>query len=67
MVMPAPDKLSTATGQLGPICSVTGKPITFSEAIVVDDKYVCYEAYVELMGQGSATDSREVPSKLPLE
>ena len=48
MVMPDPDKLSTATGQLGPICSVTGKPITFSEAIVVDDKYVCYEAYVEL-------------------
>ena len=58
-----PTKLSTATGQLGPICSITGKPITFSEAIVVDNQYVCYEAYVEIMGNDSATDSREVPKK----
>lgn len=62
--MPDPNKLSTATGQLGPICSITGKPITFSEAIVVVNQYVCYEAYVEIMGNNSATDSREVPSKL---
>ena len=62
--MPDPNKLSTATGQLGPISSITGKPITFSEAIVVDNQYVCYEAYVEIMGNNSATDSRDVPTKL---
>ena len=65
--MPDPTKLSTATGQLGPICAVTGKALTFSEAIVVDDRFVCYEAYLELTGNEPATDSKEVPSSLVLD
>ena len=65
--MPDPTKLSTATGQLGPICSVTGRALTFSEAIVVDDEFVCYEAYLEMTGTESVTDSREVPTSLVLE
>ncbi len=65
--MPDPSKLSIATGQLGPICAVTGRALTFSEAIVVDDRFVCYEAYLEMTGTESATDSREVPTSLVLE
>ncbi|MBT3654397.1 MAG: hypothetical protein HN534_05670 [Euryarchaeota archaeon] len=57
--MPDASKLSTATGQLGPICSITGKAMTFSEAIVVDNEYVCWEAYVKLTGAASATDVNE--------
>ena len=48
--MPDPSKLSTATGQLGPVCSHTGRAMTFAEAIVLDDKFVCWEAYIELTG-----------------
>ncbi len=58
--MPDSSKLSTATGQLGPICAITGKALTFAEAIVLDDRYVCWEAYVELTGADSATDGREI-------
>ena len=58
--MPDSSKLSTATGQLGPICAIIGKALTFAEAIVLDDRYVCWEAYVELTGADSATDGREI-------
>ncbi len=58
--MPDSSKLSTATGQLGPVCAITGKALTFAEAIVLDDRYVCWEAYVELTGADSATDGREI-------
>jgi len=58
--VPDSSKLSTATGQLGPICAITGKALTFAEAIVLDDRYVCWEAYVELTGADSATDGREI-------
>ncbi len=54
--MPDASKLSTATGQLGPICSITGKAMTFSEAIILDNEYVCWDAYVKLTGAASATD-----------
>ena len=57
--MPDSSKLSTATGQLGPVCAITGKALTFAEAIVLDNRYVCWEAYVELTGADSATDGRE--------
>ena len=58
--MPDPSKLSTATGQLGPVCSITGRPLTFAEAIVLDNEYVCGEAYVEATGAGPATEGRQV-------
>mgnify|MGYP006436974233 CR=1 FL=1 len=58
--MPNPAELSTATGQLGPICTSTGKPITFAEAIVLDDKYVCWEAYLEITGAKPATDGKDI-------
>ena len=58
--MPDPTKLSTATGQLGPICAVTGKAMTFAEAIVLDGDYLCFEAYIEKTGASSATDAKEV-------
>jgi len=58
--VPDSSKLSTATGQLGPVCAITGKALTFAEAIVLDDRYVCWEAYVELTGADSATDGREI-------
>ncbi|MDE0953394.1 MAG: hypothetical protein OR994_01835 [Candidatus Poseidoniales archaeon] len=64
--MPNPSKLSTATGQLGPICAITGKAMTFAEAIVLDDKFVCWEAYVEATGADSASDGKPV-SNLNLE
>jgi len=58
--VPDPTKLSTATGQLGPVCAITGKALTFAEAIVLDDGYVSWEAYIEFTGADSATDGREI-------
>ena len=58
--MPDAKKLSTATGQLGPVCHITGKPLTFAEAIVMDDKFVSYEAYVEITGAESSTEGKEI-------
>jgi len=58
--VPDPSKLSTATGQLGPVCAITGKALTFAEAIVLDNEYVSWEAYIEFTGADSATDGREI-------
>ena len=58
--MPDVSKLSTASGQLGPVCAVTGKALTFAEAIILDGEYVCFEAYVEKTGAGPATEGKEV-------
>ena len=58
--MPDPNKLSTASGQLGPICAITGKAMTFAEAIVLDDTFVCWEAYIEQTGASPATSGKEV-------
>ena len=58
--MPDAKKLSTATGQLGPVCHITGKPLTFAEAIVMDDKFVSYEAYVEITGAEPSTEGKEI-------
>ncbi|MAV60036.1 MAG: hypothetical protein CND89_02685 [Marine Group II euryarchaeote MED-G38] len=58
--MPDAKRLSTATGQLGPICSITGKPLTFAEAIVMDDKFVSYDAYVEITGAESSTEGKDI-------
>ena len=59
-IMPDASKLSTATGQLGPVCAITGKAMTFAEAIVLDDKFVCWEAYVEVTGADSSSDGKYV-------
>tara|TARA_B100000900_G_C20594194_1_gene722737 strand:+ start:2060 stop:2293 length:234 start_codon:yes stop_codon:yes gene_type:complete len=59
-IMPDASKLSTATGQLGPICAITGKAMTFAEAIVLNDQFVCWEAYIEATGAESASDGKEV-------
>ena len=56
-----PEKLSTATGQLGPKCAKTGKPLKFSEAIVHDGEYLSYEAYLEVTGAESSTEPKPVP------
>jgi len=45
---------------LGPVCAVTGKALTFAEAIVLDSEYVCFEAYVEKTGAEPATKGKEV-------
>jgi hypothetical protein len=58
--MPDVSKLSTASGQLGPICAITGKALKFSEAIVLDDKFVCWEAYVEVTGASPSTEGKDV-------
>jgi phosphomevalonate kinase len=58
--MPDPSKLSTASGQLGPVCSVTGKALTFGEAIVLDGEYLCLEAYIEKTGAAPSTEGKEV-------
>jgi hypothetical protein len=58
--MPDVNKLSTATGQLGPICAITGKPLTFAEAIVLDGNFVSYEAYIEFTGAESSTDGKDI-------
>ena len=60
VVVPDPSKLTTASGQLGPVCAITGKALKFSEAIVLDDEYVCWEAYVEATGASPSTDGKEV-------
>ena len=60
--MPDASKLSTATGQLGPICAHTGKALTFAEAIVLNNKFVCWEAYIEITGAQPATEGREARS-----
>ena len=60
--MPNASKLSTATGQLGPICAHTGKALTFAEAIVLNNQFVCWEAYIELTGARPATEGREARS-----
>ena len=59
--MPDPERLSTATGQLGPKCAKTGKPLKFSEAIVHDGEYLSYEAYLEVTGAESSTEPKTVP------
>ena len=59
-IMPDASNLSTATGQLGPVCAITGKAMTFAEAIVLDDKFVCWEAYVEVTGAESSSDGKYV-------
>ena len=59
-IMPDASKLSTATGQLGQICAINGKDMTFAEAIVLDDKFVCWEAYVEVTGAESSSDGKSV-------
>ena len=61
-ILPDASKLSTATGQLGPVCAITGKAMTFAEAIVLDDKFVCWEAYVEVTGAESSSDGKYVPN-----
>ena len=53
-----PERLSTATGQLGPKCAKTGKPLKFSEAIVHDGEYLSYEAYLEVTGAESSTQAQ---------
>ncbi len=58
-VMPDSSKLSTASGQLGPVCAITGKALKFSEALVLDNEYVCWEAYVEATGATPSTDGKE--------
>ncbi len=58
--MPDHSKLSTASGQLGPVCAITGKALKFSEAIVLDNEYVCWEAYVEKTGASSSSEGKEV-------
>ena len=58
--MPDASKLSTATGQLGPVCAITGKAMTFAEAIVLNDQFVCWEAYIEATGAESASEGKEV-------
>ena len=58
--MPDSTKLSTASGQLGPDCAVTGKALTFGEAIVLDGEYLCMEAYVEKTGASPSTEGKEV-------
>ena len=58
--MPDPTKLSTASGQLGPVCAVTGKALTFGEAIVLDGEYLCMEAYVEKTAASPSTERKEV-------
>ena len=60
--MPDASKLSTATGQLGPICAHTGKALTFAEAIVLNNQFVCCEAYIEITGAQPATEGREARS-----
>lgn len=60
MVVPDPTKLSTASGQLGPVCAVTGKALTFGEAIVFDGEYLCMEAYVAKTGASPSTEGKEV-------
>ena len=59
--MPDAEKLSTATGQLGPKCAKTGKPLKFSEAIVHDGEYLSYEAYLELTGAEPSSEPKTVP------
>ncbi|MAZ62026.1 MAG: hypothetical protein DWB99_00885 [Candidatus Poseidoniales archaeon] len=58
--MPDASKLSTASGQLGPVCAVTGKALTFGEAIVLDGDYLCIEAYIEKTGASPSTEGKEV-------
>jgi hypothetical protein len=42
------------------VCAISGKALTFSEAIVLDDQYVCWEAYVEATGAEPSTEGKEV-------
>ena len=58
--MPDPSKLSTASGQLGPVCAVTGRALTFGEAIVLDGEYLCLDAYIEKTGAAPSTEGKEV-------
>ena len=58
--VPDATRLSTASGQLGPVCAITGKALKFSEAIVLDDEYVCWEAYIEATGASPSTEGKEV-------
>ncbi len=60
-IMVDKSRLAISKGQLGPICDSCGSLMTFGESCTIDDKYVCWDCYVELTGAGTSTDSNENP------
>ena len=43
------------TGEIGPLCNICSKRMTFGEAIPMDRDYVCWKCYVEITGNEPAT------------
>ena len=54
-------RLAISKGQLGPICDSCGSLMTFGESCTIDEKYVCWDCYVELTGADTSTDSEPNP------
>lgn len=49
----------TEKGELGPCCIKCQKRMTFGEAMIHEQHYLCWEHYVEATGADSATASFE--------
>lgn len=48
------------SGEIGPLCHVCGKRLTFGEAMVHDELYYCWTHYQSLTGATAATSGSEV-------
>jgi len=47
----------TEKGELGPCCRICAKRMTFGEAMVHDQHYLCWKHYLEESGADSATST----------
>ncbi len=51
--------LEPETEQMGIRCTVCEKRLTFGKALVVDERYYCWEHYLQVTGITPATEGRE--------
>ena len=51
--------LEPETGQIGIKCDTCGKRLTYGQAMVVDQKYLCWEHYVASTGAQPSTVGKE--------
>jgi len=48
------------SGEIGPLCNVCNKRMTFGESMVHNEYYLCWEHYQDATGASSITDDEEL-------
>lgn len=59
----AHDSVSIAlspSGEVGPLCNICKKRLTFGESMVHNEHYLCWEHYQEATGASSITDEKDM-------